>query len=873
MKRVVLIDGNSLMYKAYFATAYSGNLMKNSKGLYTNAIFAFCNMFENIMNTEYDYILVAFDKGKKTFRHDLLESYKGGRSPMPEELRLQIPFIKEFLDVVKIKRYEVDLYEADDIIGTIANEASLKDFHVDIYSSDKDLLQLINKNTDVHLSKRGLTDTLDLNVDNFYEHFNIRYDQFIDYKAIMGDPSDNLPGISGVGEKTAVKLLSEYDSLDNIINNVDLIKGKLQEKIRAGIDQVKLCRQMVKIKTDSPLEIGLEDCIKKEYDDNKLIDFYQNMEFHSLIKRKTTTPIYKTMEYTYQVIDKNEEIKKILLPNSSLIFETFGENYHQDELIAIGLKNKLGNFIINPKMLDESIDFRLYLEDEMNKKHVYNAKKCYVLCMHHNINLSGVSFDMLLASYILNPSIAKEEMRQVASYFDYNNVEYEEVIYGKGAKKALPKEEILYEHIVKKTTCLYLLKNNLIKELKENEQYELFSEIELPLSLVLAKMEVSGIRIDLNELKVQTNDIYAKIKNIEQEIYRLANKEFNIASPKQLGEVLFDDLALPFAKKTKTGYATNIEVLENLRPYHPIIPYIMEYRTLTKLYSTYLEGMKQHIYSDHKLHTIYQQALTQTGRLSSIEPNLQNIPIRYEEGKNIRKMFIPTDDTFEFLAADYSQIELRVLASLANVKELIKAFNDDHDIHTETAKKIFKKEDITYDDRRKAKAVNFGIIYGMSSWGLATDLHISAKEAENFIASYYEVYPEIKVYMDGLLEEAKEKGYVKTIKNRKRFIPELKSPVYQMREFGKRTAMNAPIQGSAADIIKLAMIKLDENLKKEKLASRIILQVHDELILEVKKDEHNTVIKLVKDAMENAIKLKVPLKIEYDFGDTWFEVD
>ena len=868
MKRIILIDGNSLMYRAYYATAFSGNLMQNSKGLYTNAVYSFIKMLEHLVNQQYDNILVAFDAGKQTFRHEILDSYKDGRSPMPEEMRVQIPHIKEYLHLMNIKEYQLPMYEADDIIGTMARLAIAEGYHVDIYSSDKDLLQLVNENTTVHLTKKGLTELEDFTPEHVVEKYGLTYHQMVDLKALMGDPSDNLKGLPGVGEKTAIKLLQQYDSLEKLIESKDTISGKLGEKVREFYNDALVCQKMCTINRNSPLEITLDDTKHKEPDFVKLNEFYRFLEFFSMLKKNV---VVKQETTDCQVITDINELKKVLLPDSYLIFEMMDYNYHKAPLLAIGLRNKLGTFIIKPELIGESIDLQLFLTDD-NNKNIFDLKRAKVWLLEHGYDLAGVNYDMMLASYICVPSMDNSDFNKVCNHFEYTNVEYDENVYGKGVKRAVPNDDVLYNHIAKKCIALEKLKPVILKEITENNQLNLLNDIEIPLAFVLAKMEVAGMKIDTDELSVQKGIYEKEISELEKRIYEIADMEFNIQSPKQLGEVLFEKLGLPVVKKNKSGsYTTDIEVLNYLADKHEIINYIIRYRTVTKLYQTYLVGLEQQIYDDGKVHTIFEQALTVTGRLSSIEPNVQNIPIRTEEGRKIRRLFIPSNNNLLF-SSDYSQIELRVLAHMANVELLIDAFKNNLDVHTETAKRIFNVSEVTSDLRRKAKAVNFGIVYGISAFGLSNDVELGVKEAQQFIDSYFALYPEIKAFMDSTVNFAKEAGYVVTLSNRRRYVPELKSPVYMQREFGKRTAMNAPIQGSAADIIKMAMINIDRELTERKLKSKMVFQVHDELVFEVDPSEKDIIEELVAEEMKYAIRLSAPLDVAYGFGHNWMEI-
>ena len=872
MKRMILVDGNSLMYRAFYGMSAGGGLIANSKGLYTNAIYGFARMMNHLVKSNYDNILVAFDAGKKTIRHEWMDEYKSGRSPMPDEFRMQIAYIKEYLNIMRIKQYEQNLYEADDIIGTMAKKAEEAGYHVDIYSSDKDLLQLISDNTTVHLTKKGMTELESYTPSFFEEKYQINHTQFIDLKALMGDKSDNLPGIPGIGEKKAVKLLQGYGSLEGMILHKDEIKGADGEKIRNNYETALLCRKMATIIRDFDINITLDDTEKKDPDKEKLIAFYTELEFKSLLKEIIMeTPTIEKDNKEYEIVDNPIRFKEILLPNSSLIFETYEYNYHRCPILAIGLKNSLGTFIIEADTIFTSMDFMLYLSED-NHKSIFDYKRAFVLCKRLGLDLNGIDFDLLLATYIINPQAAKEEFKIIADYYNYADVYYDEQIYGKGAKKAMPDKETLYQHIAKKVVALYNLKDGILETLNEKQQLHLLKDIEIPLSRVLGKMEFEGVRIDLEELEKQSNELLSAISKLEKEIYSHAGREFNISSPKQLGTVLFEELQIPYPKKKGNSYSTDIDILQSIRLLNPIVDLIIDYRAKTKLYSTYVQGLKEALYPDQKLHTIFQQALTSTGRLSSIEPNLQNIPIRTPEGHMIRKMFIPSNQNNSLYSADYSQIELRVLAHMADVKKLKEAFLSGEDIHTKTAKEVFDKEEITPLDRRRAKAVNFGIVYGISAFGLAQDLEISNVMAADFIKKYYQVYPEIQTFMNQTIEECKEKGYVKTIKNRLRYIPDINSKIYMQREFAKRMAMNAPIQGTAADIIKIAMINVDKEIKSHHLRSKMIIQVHDELVFEVYEGEEDKLQKIVRDSMQNAMELSIPLIVDDSFGKNWYEV-
>lgn len=856
--KVYLIDGSSFMYKAYFALAVTGNFMKNSKGLCTNAIYTFINMMTSILKTNPKKILVAFDAGKKTFRHEMCETYKDGRRPMDDEMRMQIPYIKKYLDLIGVARYEKELYEADDIIGTLAKEAEAKGYKVNVYSSDKDLLQLITDNVTVYKSKKGINDLEEYTKDYFINEYGFEPIKMIDLKALMGDASDNLPGIKGIGEKTATKLIIEYGSIEGIIDNKDNIKGKMGDLIREHFNDAIMTKKMVTINNESPIDITVDD-INRLDEKDELFDFYKDLEFNSFLKRMK---VKRIDEIDYKINDKTNAFTS----NCSIHLEMLDDNYHNGKIIGFSIKNDNGLFYFDSNIVEDS-DFKNFLEDEKIKKYTYNYKRLKVVLMNYGINIKGVDFDLQLASYLIDPKTVKDDFSKLVSFYEYD-LDLDEQIYGKGAKQALPEEAIYQNHIVKKAKAIYDLKDKLIDILKEQDQYSLFYNIEIPLSDCLGDMEYEGMKIDIDELNRQKESIKKRIDNLTKDIYEVAGEEFNISSTKQLGVILFEKLNLPNGKKTKTGYSTDSDTLESIRYYHELPSLVLEYRRLTKLYSTYLEGI-ENVISKGFVHTIFLQTQTETGRLSSIEPNLQNIPIRTEEGALIRKIFVPKNDLF--VSMDYSQIELRMLAHIANVKEMIDDFKNNRDIHEETAKFIYKKDHVTKMERQSAKAINFGIIYGMSTWRLANDLRISNAEAKEFMNNYFLRYAEIKEYMDKTVEFAKENGYVKTIMNRRRYIPELSNPVFMVREAGKRNAMNAPIQGSAADLIKNAMVLIHKKLNELNLKSKLVSQIHDELVFDCVESEVEQVKKIGKEIMEESFKLNVPLVVSTGLGKTLYE--
>lgn len=870
MKKITLIDGNSIMFRAYYATAYPGaKIMQSSKGVYTNALFAFVGMFEKIVTNETTDVLVAFDTKEPTKRHLKYDQYKAGRVKMPEELGQQIPMIYEYIELSGVKLYFKPGYEADDIIGTLAKQASKKGYQVDIFSSDRDLLQLVDDNITVNLLKKGMQEVESVTPQKMIEKYELTHHQFVDLKALMGDASDNIPGVPGVGEKTGIKLLQEYETLENIYLHADEIKGKLGERIREHKDSAFMSQDLATIDICADIEIDADHIVKHDPDQQALIKFFQNYDLHVFVKKMDQPVVIESWDAIE--ITNDQALKKILKPQMALHFEFSDYNYHKAELWGIGLSDGKNHYFLDPLYALSSKAFDDYLLDPNMEKFVYDYKAIKVFLMWQLKEIEHVSFDLLIAAYLIDSHLGKEEFKRIVAAFDYEDMQYDEQVYGKGAKKGLPLKEFYLKHVASKAKATYLLRDKMIQDLKSQEQLDLFLNIELPLSEVLAEMEYEGLRVDQDELEKQAVGLDQRIIEIEKAIITHAGENFTVSSPKQLGEILFEKLGLPNGKKTKTGYSTNAEVLNGLVDKHPIVPLILEYRQLTKLNSTYIVGIKQNLFDDGKVHTIYNQALTTTGRLSSLDPNLQNIPIRTLEGREIRKLFIPKGDMY-FLGADYSQIELRVLADVANVKKLIEAFNAHEDIHTKTAQAIFNKEEVDSEMRRAAKAVNFGIIYGIGAWSLSEDIKVTPKEAQKFIDEYLNLYPEIKTYMEDIVKFAKEHDYVETIMHRRRYIPELKSSVFMQRAFGERTALNAPIQGSAADILKKAMIDLYHYLKAHKKQSKILLQVHDELILQVPKHELEEMKVLVPKMMADAVSLKVKLETSCDVGKNWFEL-
>ena len=860
MKKIIMIDGNNLMFRSYYATAYNGNFMNNSKGFPTNALFGFVNMIHKIINEEKpEYVIVAFDKGK-TFRHKEYEDYKGGRVETPDELKKQFPVAKQLLTAMGIKYYEIDNYEADDVIGTFAKFCDDDpDFIGTIVSSDKDLLQLISNDVDIKLLKQK--DYIRYNEKNFEEAYGIKPINVIDLKALMGDSSDNIPGVKGVGEKTALKLLHEYKTLDGIYENADNIKGKLGEKIRNDKENAYKSYHLATIVKDVPMEITIEDTKYKGENREELNKIYEDLEFYSFLKKENKKEEPKK-EVKIQIIKNIDDIK--INGEVAVYLEVFGQNYHKSPILGMGVYNEEVAYFISPEILKQNPKFL-----NENIKYTYDLKKMIVALKWQGVEVDNVTFDTMIAGALLDYNM-KEDMAYLANQIDYK-LEFYEKIYGKFIHLKMPSEEEIAKACVDRAKFIYETKDFFQNKIKEENVEYLFNEIELPLATVLADMEFTGVKVDKNVLRDMGEDIKIKLELLTKDIYNNAGCEFNISSPSQLSEVLFEKLNLPHKKKTASGYSTAIDVLNKLKDKHPIINQIIEYRKLSKIYGTYVEGLINTISEDGKIHTIYTQNLTRTGRLSSIEPNLQNIPVRDDFGRSIRKAFVPTYDYI--LGADYSQIELRILAHMADVPALKEAFHNKLDIHAKTASDIFHVplELVTSEMRRVAKAVNFGIIYGISSFGLGENIGMRAVEAKKFIDTYLETYPGIKEYMDSTIAHAKEKGYVTTMFNRKRNIPELKNTVYTIRQSGERIALNTPIQGTAADIIKLAMVKVYKAFKENNLKTKMIIQVHDELIFDTEKDELEKVKQIVTDVMNNVCELSVPLTIDIHYGKNWAE--
>lgn len=866
MEELILIDGNSLLFKAFYATSYTGNYMVNRNGIPTNGVYGFARMVEKIISTNPKYVIVAFDYGKKTFRNELLDTYKATRKETPQELVPQFALAREYLTAHNITWYEVEGYEGDDIIGTLVDFGEKNNLKVSVYTGDKDANQLISPQTTIYRTVKGVTELDIYNEQTLLDKYGLKPDQFRDFLGLMGDSSDNIPGIKGVGEKTALKLLHQYGTIEGLQEHQDEIKGKMGEKIRAGMEDALMSKKVATILRDIPIDVDLEKATYQGYDYETLKSFYEKYDMNSLIKSMTTEAAPKK-ELKLEIVDHMPKITK----DSAVYPSIYDTNYHRSIILGYGIYNDEQAYFISYENALKDESFLAYLKDENKKKYGYDIKSAVIGSRWNGIEINGYTFDLSLASYVLEPAI-KEELKYVCTHFDYEGVQYDEEVFGKGAKKHIPEDDILASHIVSKAKAIYELKDVVTKELKDKNQYELYENIELPVTRILGEMEFAGTEIDLDVLKEMDTAFDETIEKLANDIYRISGTTFNISSPKQLGQVLFEDLGLKGGKKTKTGYSTSQDVLEKIIDAHPVVPLVLEYRMLTKLSSTYLKGLQEQVFPDNKIHTIYKQTLTHTGRLSSVDPNLQNIPVRSEEGKLIRKAFVSHNGYL--VSFDYSQIELRILAHMAHVTNLIDAFNQGKDIHRHTAALVFgvKDEEVTPQMRSQAKAVNFGIIYGMSEFRLSKDIGMSISEARDFINKYFETYPEVKTYMDEVVETCKKQGYVSTLLNRKRYIPTINDKNFMVRQQAQRYAMNTPIQGTGADILKLAMIEVDKALKEKNLKSQMILQVHDELIFDVFEDELEEVMSLVKEKMENCIKMDVPLIVEGNYAKNWCEL-
>ena len=871
MEKLVLIDGNSLSFRAFFALP----LLTNKAGVYTNAIYGFTMILDKIIKEEEPtHFMVAFDAGKTTFRNNMYSEYKGGREKTPDELRSQLPYIRQLVESYHIKHYELENYEADDIIGTLSREADEKNIKTIIITGDRDLTQLASENVTIYYTKKGVTD-----IDHYTPEFIAeKYDglvpnQIIDMKGLMGDKSDNIPGVPGIGEKTAIKLLKQFETVEGVYENIDeLKKSKMKEKLIDNEDNAKLSKELATINRESPIEVTIDDLKLTEQSNDEKIKLFKTLEFKQLLDQMDASAEAtddREIKYSTDIDDFDFDS----VNEAAIHFETNEANYLKADILGFAIHANDETYVVSLDVLKEHKKLQQWLENDQVTFATYDAKKTIILCKRLGIEINGIQFDTMLASYILDPSRTIDDVYSVVSEFGIYYVPNDESIYGKGKKLHVPEEDMLFESIAKKVTAVYETKDKMTELLDEKDQLSLHDDLELPLARVLAEMEYIGITVDKDTLVEMQEDLKIRIDKLIEQIHHHAGSEFNINSPKQLGVVLFEDLKLPIIKKTKTGYSTAVDVLEQLRNEHPIIEDILVYRQLAKLQSTYIEGLQKMITSEGKIHTRFNQTLAQTGRLSSVDPNLQNIPIRLEEGRKIRKAFRPSKENHVIFAADYSQIELRVLADITGDEHMKEAFTANEDIHTTTAMRVFNvsKDEVTSNMRRQAKAVNFGIVYGISDYGLSQSLGITRKAAKQFIDDYLDSFPKVKEYMDTIVQDAKQKGYVETLLHRRRYTPDITNRNFNLRSFAERTAMNTPIQGSAADIIKLAMVQFANKMKDKDFKAKLLLQVHDELIFEVPEDELEAFQPFVEDIMDNALELSVPLSVESSSGQTWYD--
>ena len=864
MKKLLILDSNSILNRAFYGVRY----LSARDGTPTNAIYGFLNiLLKLIKEQEPDYICAAFDVKAPTFRHKQYEGYKAQRKPMPEGLAAQMPLAKDVLRAMGVTILEKEGYEADDIIGTVARLCEESEISCFIATGDKDDLQLTSDKTKVILTvtKSGYNETIIYDDKAVKEKYHVTPTEFIDVKALMGDPSDNIPGVKGVGEKTAMSLIEKHHSIEYIYENIDGIglKGAMLQKMKDGREMAFMSKELATINRNTPIEFNAEECVFDGFENNgELYEILKRLELNSIIKKldlsggdnvKENEDIFK--DFSYQVGDKN----MINGDKVTVVLDFDGDNISS---VAVGAGN-------NAVVLNEQDDIKELLEDDSIAKVMFDVKEAIVK-LNGRIDIKNISDDTAIAAYLVDPAKNEYTIEKLASEYFGTVIEKPEV---KQLSLLDDVETDRSEYLAKCAVALGVLNECIGDKIKENGQEKLYQEVELPLVTVLAHLEINGFLVDDNQLKEFADKLGEKIDALTNEIYMLAGEEFNINSPKQLGVILFEKLELKPVKKTKTGYATNADVLEKLRDKHPIVNFIMEYRQLAKLKSTYCDGLTAVVNPNtHRIHSVFTQTVTVTGRLSSTEPNLQNIPTRTELGREIRKMFVAKDG-YVLVDADYSQIELRVLAHIANDETMINAFRNNEDIHAVTASQVLgiPLEDVTKEQRSSAKAVNFGIVYGIGEFSLAQDLHISVKEAKAYIESYLEKYHGVRNYMESIKEQAKKDGYVKTMLNRIRYIPELKSPNYNIRQFGERVALNTPIQGTAADIIKLAMVRVDNRLINEGLKSKLILQVHDELIVEAHKDEVDKVKQILSEEMQNAMELNVPLKVDMSTGHSWYD--
>lgn len=892
MDKLILIDGNSIIYRAFFAMPP----LTNSSGLHTNAVYGFTNMLLRLIQEEQPtHILVAFDAGKVTFRHEGYQDYKGGRDKTPPELSEQFPLMRELLESFGIAWFELSGYEADDIIGTLSKQGEESGREVLVVTGDKDMLQVVSDKVKVALTRKGISEVEPYGPKEIEEKYGLKPLQIIDLKGLMGDASDNIPGVPGIGEKTALKLLHQFGSVEEVLARTDELKGKMKENLVNHAEDAVMSKRLATIFREVPVERSWEDMTFNGIQGETAAPMLRKLEFKSLMDRLSLvaggdgndkngtgseqgqSTAVSEIEVTVVDSESVSELNELLPQIESMYLESYGENPHHASIMGLILSTGERHFYLSDQFLSDKSqadNVIKWLGDGSYPKRGYDLHRTDLVLHWQGIPFAGASHDIELAAYLLDPTNNNQTVSALAEKYGLAHVASDEDVYGKGAKFKVPDTETLSRHLARKIEASTKIIPLQQSDLEKNEMNALFFDLEMPLSRILADMEKQGVSVDRDALVELGKEFEVQINKLVTQIYDIAGQEFNLNSPKQLGEILFDKLGLPVIKKTKTGYSTDAEVLEKLAPYNPIVQYILEYRQLAKLQSTYVEGLLKEIRPETgKVHTYFRQTVAATGRLSSQFPNLQNIPIRLEEGRKIRKVFVPSEKGWFMLAADYSQIELRVLAHISGDKGLQEAFLHDMDIHTKTAMKVFgvSAEEVDSNMRRSAKAVNFGIVYGISDYGLSQNLNITRKEAAKFIDQYFEAFQGVREYMDNIVKEAKRDGYVKTLLERRRYLPEINASNFNLRSFAERTAMNTPIQGTAADIIKLAMVLMDKALYDHQLKSRMLLQVHDELVFEVPPEELEVMTKLVPETMEKALSLSVPLKSEVSSGINWYE--
>ena len=882
VKKLLLIDGNSITFRAFFALSHSGHGFSTKSGLNTAAVLGFKNMLDHMLAAaQPTHVLVAFDAGKKTFRTKMYQAYKGGRSKTPPELLEQFPYVKRLVEGYGLHHYELANYEADDIIGTLARQADAAGFTTTIVTGDRDLTQLATAQTTVAVTKRGVTDVEYYTPAHVAEKYGLTPEQIIDMKALAGDSSDNYPGVTKVGEKTAIKLLKQYDSVAGIYAHLDEMKAsKMKEHLEEDRETAFLCRDLATIKRDAPIEVTIAATARSQQDTVALRTLYQELEFNRALRELASSDDKQEEEHPQEKavpvtpLTPEEVAHFPAAKRIALYVELDGPNYHRAafEGCCVAVAGKY--YATRDCTVLASPAFQEYLKQVTVD--VFDAKRTLAALHRLGGQLPTIGFDLLLVSYLLDSSQNSNDLGIIAQQHGNYTVQPDEVVYGRNTKRRVPDDDDqFFQHLAHKVQAIEELREPLMSALAEHEQENLYTDIELPLAQVLAQMEIDGVRVDQQRLTELGSTFTERVATLEQQIYQEAGEEFNINSPKQLGHILFEKLGLPVIKKTKTGYSTAVSVLEKLRGMAPIVDNILEYRQWNKLKTTYVDGLLKVLFQDDsKAHTIYTQTLTATGRLSSIDPNLQNIPAR-GDGRIIRQAFVPSQQGWQIFSSDYSQIELRVLAHISGDKNMQQAFKEDLDVHANTAVRIFgldSPEDVTPEMRRQAKAVNFGIVYGISDYGLAQNIGISRKQAKQFIETYFAEFPGVHEYMQQAVVFAREHGYVETLLHRRRYLPDIKARNFNQRSFAERTAMNTPIQGSAADIIKKAMIKMHGALQDEHLQARMLMQVHDELLFEAPGQEIARLKEIVPHVMDTAVALDVPLKVESAAGDTWYDV-